>query len=210
MNELENEQQLNPFTAIWLNTREAVRWVLAAKAWPYFFFLLYLAGISVGLISLSQSAMLELPLEAALFFAFMIAPVLLLIAVAFMSILYLWFGKIMKGSAVYLDVFKAVITGMIPQIWLLPLILLFGIIAPEIFLSQTPKEDPLSVFLYAAYFVILMATSLWSIVIQSKAIAEAHRMATWKGFLTLFVPSAVMWVIMTYVIILLVFALAGF
>lgn len=210
MDELEKEQQPNPFTAVWLNTREAVRWVLAAKAWPYFFFLLYLAGISVGFISLSQSAMLELPLGAALLSAFLIAPVLLLIAAAFMSILYLWFGKIMKGSAAYPAVFKAVIIGMIPQIWLLPAILLLGIIAPEIFLPQTPKEDPFSVFLYAAYFVILLAASLWSIVIQSKAIAEAHRMATWKGFLTLLVPSAVMWVIMTYVIIMIVFALASF
>ncbi|CEG22854.1 Yip1 domain protein [Planococcus massiliensis] len=210
MDKLEKERQLNPFTAIWLHTREAIRWVLATKAWPYFFFLLYLAGISAGFISLSQSAMLELPLGAALLFAFVIAPVLLLIASAFMSVLYLWFGKIMKGSAAYKDVFKAVIAGLIPQIWLLPLILFFWIIAPEIFLSLTPKEDPFHVFLYAAYFVILMATSLWSIVIQSKGLAEAHRMATWKGFLTLLVPSAVMWIIMTYVIILLVFALAGF
>ena len=210
MDELEKEQQLNPFTAIWLNTREAIRWVLATKAWPYFFFLLYLAGISVGFISLSQSAMLELPLEPALLFAFVISPVLLLIASAFMSVLYLWFGKIMKGSAAYIAIFKAVISGLIPQIWLLPLIFLFLIIAPEIFLSQTPKEGPFSIFLYAAYFLIVLATSLWSIVIQSKAIAEAHRMATWKGFLTFLVPSAVMWGIMTYVIILLVFALAGF
>ncbi|GKW44465.1 YIP1 family protein [Planococcus sp. NCCP-2050] len=210
MDKLEKKRHLNPFTSIWLNTREAIRWVLATKTWPYFFVLLYLAGISLGFISLSQSAMLELPLEAALLFAFVIAPVLLLIASAFMSVLYLWFGKIMKGSATYIAIFKAVITGLIPQIWLLPLILLFLIIAPEIFLSQTPKEDPFNVFLYAAYFVILMATSLWSIVIQSKAIAEAHRMSSWKGFLAFLVPSAVMWVIMTYVIIMLVFALAGF
>lgn len=211
--EKQTTEQVNPFTAIWLKTRKAVRYTIEAKSMGYAILLVVLAGIGTGLMGLQSSGLNDtVPTWLFLIGTILLFPVVGLIGTAITSAVYLVVGKLFKGRSTYPEMFKAIGAALIPYIWLAPLLLLWILIAPETyfadpFMMVEPSGAAIATSLIYGLFLIVI--SIWSIVIQSKAIGEAHQFSSWKGFFTILIPGLLIGLIIIVVAFLFFILLVG-
>lgn len=211
--EKQTPEQVNPFTAIWLKTRKAVRYTIEAKTMGYVILLVLLAGIGSGLMGLQSSGLNDtVPTWLFLIGTIILFPILGLIGTAITSAVYLVVGKLFKGRSTYTEMFKAVAAAMIPYIWLAPVLILWVLIAPELYFADPfmmVEPSGAAVASSILYGVILVVISIWSIVIQSKAIGEAHQFSSWKGFFTILIPGLLIGFIVIVIAFLFFMLLVG-
>ncbi|MCJ1908916.1 Yip1 family protein [Planococcus ruber] len=202
--------KLNPFLSVWLNTRNTVRYVIEEKSMVYVFLLILLTGITSTFVSLYQGTDdIGIPIGILIVGSAIISPIAVAIGIAIMSGIYLLVGKLFKGTGTYIELFKAVATSMIPQIWLLPLFLILMIVSPDLFFAGSESASNGAIFFMAIFAVILAIVTIWGIVIQSKAIGEAHRFSSWKGFFTLLIPSLIIGIIVIAFMVIIFMILIG-
>ena len=216
MNEMKEKYpsgRVNPFTAIWLQTRKAVRYAIDGKSVGYAIALILMAGIGSGLMGMQSSGMDDMmPVWAILLGAMLLFPVISLASTAIVAALYLVVGKLFKGTGTYMDLFKAAGAAMIPYICLAPLLILWILISPDTYfndpfaVSQPGGAAIASAVLYGVGALII---AIWSIVIHSKAIGEAHRFSAWKGFFTLMIPAVIFGIIVFAIVLLFFILMAG-
>ncbi len=212
INEKQEPEQVNPFTAVWLKTRKAVRYTIEEKTTAFAIMLILLSGIGSGLIGVQSSGFgLDMAGWLVLLLALTIAPLAGLASTAFLSAMYLLVGKLFKGRATYGEMFKAIAVAMIPYIWVAPIVLVWAVVSPNSYFADPMAEN------YAGQgftaFVIITALSvilsIWGTVIQSKAIGEAHHFSGWKGFATLLIPGVIIGLIVIVVVILFIMIFAS-
>lgn len=202
--------KLNPFLSVWLNTRNTVRYVIEEKSMVYIFLLILLTGVTSTFVSMYQGTDdIGIPIGILIVGSAIISPIAVAIGIAIMSGIYLLVGKMFKGTGTYVELFKAVATSMIPQIWLLPLFIILMVISPDSFFAGSESASNGAVFFMAIIAVILAVVTVWGIVIQSKAIGEAHRMSSWKGFFTLLIPSVIIGLVVFVFIFIILFLIIG-
>ncbi|KAA0959148.1 YIP1 family protein [Planococcus sp. ANT_H30] len=187
----EYQDNLNPFTAIWTRPRETVRYVIEEKESNFSFLLIVLSGFVGGLLS-SLDSELFLPVWGILLLALLGGPIGAVVSTAIGAGIYLLVGRLFKGEATYTEMFRAILTGQIPQIWLFPLLLFWMLVFPETYFvesDQLPFED--TNLLSMIFFLVLGVVSIWTFVVQCKAVGEAHRLSAWKGFFIIVLPGIV-------------------
>ncbi|QDY46486.1 hypothetical protein FK545_17415 [Planococcus glaciei] len=57
--------------------------------------------------------------------------------------------------------------------------------------------------------VLITVVTIWSIFINAKAIGEAHRISSWKGFFTIMIPSIVIGIIIVAIVVLIAILFIG-
>lgn len=188
MNKTEGYESINPFTAIWTRPRAVVRHVIEEKTSGFIFLLIVLAGFAGGLLSSLDSEQL-FPVPGLLLLSLFFGPIGVVVSTVIGAGIYLVVGKMFKGEASFPEMFRAILTGQIPQIWLIPVILLWMLLLPETYFLQ-PGELPFAEadLLSLVFFIILGIVSIWTFVIQCKAVGEAHRLSAWKGFFIILIP----------------------
>ncbi|MBF6634541.1 Yip1 family protein [Microbacterium sp. APC 3898] len=189
MNDVEKYEKLNPFTAIWTRPRAAVRHVIEEKSSGFIFLLIVLAGFAAGLLSSLDSEQF-LPVGGMILIALFFGPIGVVVSTVIGAGIYLLIGKLFKGKGTYTEMFRAILTGLIPQIWLIPIILLWMLLLPETYFLQA--DDMLLAepdFLSLVFLIILGVISAWTFFVQCKAVAEAHRFSAWKGFFVIMIPT---------------------
>ena len=211
INEKPETERVNPFTAVWLRTRKAARFVIEEKTTGFAIMLIMLSGIGSGLMGM-QSSGGGAGMAGWLVFllSIIIGPVVGLASAAFLSALYLLVGKLFKGTATYMEMFKAVAVSMIPYVWIAPVLLVWATLAPasyfaDPFANSTGEGLGTLIVLGTISFVL----SIWSIIIQSKAIGEAHRFNSWKGFATVLIPALIIGVVVIIIVILFIMLFAA-
>ena len=189
MNKTEDYENINPFTAIWTRPRATVRHVIEEKSSGFIFLLIVLSGFAAGLLSSLDSEQL-FPVGGLLLMALFFGPIGIVVSTAIGAGVYLVVGKLFKGVATYTEMFRAILTGQIPQIWLIPVLVFWMLVLPETYFLQ-PGEMPFtnSDLLPLIFFIILGLVSIWTFVIQCKAVGEAHRLSAWKGFFIIVIPT---------------------
>ncbi|WP_186759593.1 Yip1 family protein [Planococcus sp. CPCC 101016] len=189
MNKTEDYENINPFTSIWTRPRATVRHVVEEKSPGFIFLLIVLSGFAAGLLSSLDSEQL-FPVGGLLLMALFFGPIGITVSTAIGAGIYLLVGKLFKGTATYTEMFRAILTGQIPQIWLLPIVILWMLVQPETYFLQ-PGEMPFagSDLLSLIFLLILGTVSIWTFVIQCKAVGEAHRLSSWKGFFIIIIPT---------------------
>ncbi len=206
MEQTKYRDNLNPFTAIWTRPRETVRYVIEEKESNFSFLLIVLSGFVAVLIG-NQGAEQSFPLWGVLLMALIVGPLAAIVGTSVGAGIYLLIGRLFKGQATYTEMFRAVLTSQITQIWLIPLILIWILLSPETYFLQAGEmpfenEGPLSIIL----ILILSVVSIWTFFIQCKAVGEAHRLSAWKGFFIIAIPAIVFIVIVVVIIIAIVTA----
>jgi hypothetical protein len=138
-------------------------------------------------------------------------------AVAGVAGLYLssWIGRItggwLGGTATTSQLRQALAWSMVPQIWISPLapltLLLFG---REWFEDAKPTIDGSGILslAYGALVAVQFVVGIWTIVINMKAIGEAHGFSAWKAVLSSLIAAVL--IILTLVVgfFALIFAIA--
>jgi len=205
--EKQNYERVNPFTAIWLKTRETVRYVIEEKSMGFVILLMLLSGISSGLVGAMDTELNQLmPVWGIILGSVILGPILVLIIYAVMAGIYFVTGKLFKGVGTYNELFKASGTAAIPQIWLIPVYLIWMLGSPESYFAQPlgAESSGEGSILSIIGTVIIAVVTIWSIFVNSKAIGEAHRFSSWKGFFTIMIPS----IVIVFAIAVVVFLLA--
>lgn len=111
-------------------------------------------------------------------------------------------GKVLGGTGEFWAIFKALSLSYIPMIVAWPLYMIWLFVSPESFFL----EGTLGLIGIIGTFVMFVS-SIWSFIILVGALSEAHRYSIWRAFLTLIIPSIV---IFSALIALLFFVLALF
>lgn len=191
MEEAKYQDNLNPFTAIWTRPRETVRYVIEEKGSNFSFLLLVLSGFVAVLIG-NQGAEQGFPLWGVLLMALVVGLLAGLVGTSVAAGIYLLVGRLFKGQATYKEMFRAVLTSQIIQIWLIPIVISWMFLSPVTYFLQEgelPFENagPLSIVLT----FVLSFFSIWTFVVQCKAVGEAHRFSAWKGFFVIIIPAIV-------------------
>ena len=213
LREKESFGRVNPFTAIWLKTRKTVRYVIEEKSMGFVILLMILSGISSGLVGAFDSEMNQMiPVWGIILGSVIAGPFFILIIYAVMAGIYLITGKLFKGTGTYSELFKATGTAAIPQIWLLPVYLIWIVAAPGTYFADPmgTTGDGGGLIITIAGSVIITVVTIWSIFINAKAIGEAHRISSWKGFFTIMIPSIVIGIVIAVIVILLAILFVGF
>ncbi|MBZ5201891.1 YIP1 family protein [Planomicrobium chinense] len=211
--EKESYGEVNPFTAIWLKTRKAVRYVIEEKSMGFVILLMILSGISSALVGAFDSEMNQMmPVWGIILSSVIAGPIFILIIYAIMAGVYLITGKLFKGTGTYMELFKAVGAAAIPQIWLLPVYLIWILAAPATYFAEplgtSGGGGELVITLVGS--VLITVVTIWSIFINAKAIGEAHRISSWKGFFTIMIPSIVIGIIIVAIVVLIAILFIGF
>jgi phosphoglycerol transferase MdoB-like AlkP superfamily enzyme len=200
LNKRESYESINPFTAIWTRPRAVVRHVIEEKSSGFIFLLIVLAGFAGGLLSSLDSEQL-FPVSGLILLSLFFGPVGVVVSTVIGAGIYLAVGKLFKGEAGYTEMFRAILAGQIPQVWLLPIILLWMLFLPETYFLQ-PGELPFADAdrLSLIFFIILGVVSIWTFVIQCKAVGEAHRLSSWKGFFIVLIPIVLVIIVISAII----------
>lgn len=200
-NRLRKEREVNPFTAVWLRTRETVRFVIDRKPVKFLILLIVLTGFASGLLGLMNTRSADMPAAAAVLQALITGPIGSAVGYFLSAAILTLVGRLFKGTATYQEMFKALVTAQIPQIWLLPLLLIWAFASPSTFFADRidVAGNPITAILY----FVLAVVSIWTFVIVCKAVGEAHRVSSWKGFFIVLVPG----IIITLFVLLIVFVI---
>lgn len=198
---LRKEHEVNPFTAIWLRTRETVRFVIDRKPVNFIILLIVLTGFASGLIGLMNTRSADMGGWNIFFQVLIGGPIGSAFGYFIGAAILLLVGRLFRGTASYADMFKALATAQIPQIWLLPVLVIWALAAPETFFADRMdvEGNPIVVIMS----IVMAVVSIWTFVIVCKAVGEAHRVSSWKGFFIVIIPG----IIITIVVLIIVFVL---
>lgn len=187
------EKDLNPFLSIWMKPRQTVRQVIDEKRSGFIFLLLVLTGYSAVLIAVMDTeANNELGLWSILLGGLIFSPLIAAIGNMIGAIVCLWIGKIFKGNATYDELFRAMLAGQLIYVWLIPILLLWIFLWPSSYFTVSiDAYSGMDLVLNLVLSGILFVVSIWTFVIQSKAVGEAHGLSAWKGAAILLIPLGI-------------------
>ncbi|WP_162920096.1 YIP1 family protein [Paenisporosarcina cavernae] len=205
-------EQLNPFISIWTKTRETVRYALEYKREKYFYFIILIAGILALLPSVFDTTLgFEIPIIVAILLALILGPILGFISTMIGAGIYLLVGKLFKGKATFNEMWKTIALTQLVSIWMAPLLLIGAFFTKGSYFSDpfATTVSPTATAVDAIIGIFLLVLGIWSIIISSKAIGEAHQFSSWKGFFTMLIPGVIVFIIAVVIIVTLSFAMFG-
>ena len=186
---------------MWLRPRRTVRYWLDVDPTRHTILFASLSGIESGWSNASDRALGEiydLPflLVLAAGAGALQGVIGLYIAGALIGLTGRWLG----GASNEAEPRAAFVWSLAPIVWLLPIwcvdIAMFG---KSMFISDFPPfSGPLEVIAYFGFVALALVAAAWTIVIMSRAVAEAQGFGAWKGFANialaalLFVAGAVL------------------
>ncbi|WP_162287854.1 YIP1 family protein [Indiicoccus explosivorum] len=206
-------RDLNPFTAVWLHARETVRYVIEEKSDGFVWILVALAGISGALLGTLDTRTNEtFPVIGIVLGTILLGPIAGVIGTAISAAVFLLVGKLFRGKATYPDMFRAVATAQIPNIWLLPFLLIWMLAFPATFFLEPAAETLVSggeVAWTVFATIVLIVVSVWVFVIQCQSIGEAHRISSWKGFFIVLVTGLAFLALLIAIVVAIAFGAMG-
>ena len=187
--------------------------MIEEKSMRFVILLMILSGISSALVGAFDSEMNQMmPVWGILLGSIIAGPIFILLIYAIMAGVYFITGKLFKGTGTYKELFKATGAAAIPQIWLLPVYLIWILTAPATYFAEplgtSGGGGELVITLVGS--VLITVVTIWSIFINAKAIGEAHRISSWKGFFTIMIPSIVIGIIIVAIVVLIAILFIGF
>lgn len=175
---------LNPFLTVWLHPKQTARDMIDNKPLS-FVFLLIAFGSFLALGSGYANTEINNTISVAILvlISLIIGPIIgIIMTFIYSGILYL-FGKLLRGTGSFWDVFKAGSLTYIPS--LVPGILyyIWMFFAPDSYFSMY-ETSAFSFILPVLSFIF----GVWGFVINIAALAEAHHFSNWRAFFTLLIP----------------------
>ena len=177
--------KLNPLLTIWTQPKETVRQLIEVNKIGLSVLLVMIAGIG-GVITALQDSGWFLDLSPILLIIGILITGLLsgLLNLGISTLLYTGIGKLYGGHGKLRDMAIAIGPMMIPQVFVVPVLILFALYYGERFFMVPEAFGITSISLGAYLFLTLLTAtaSIWSIVISSKAIGVVHGFSSWRGF----------------------------
>jgi len=202
-NEVQEVQQINPWTSVWFHPRKTVQYVKDYKTGG---FVLGIAAITGIIHFLDQAVNNDLGeswnLAAILLISLIVGPIIGVIALYIVSGIYHALSLLLGGSGTFEEIRKAftvsniiiVIAGLI---WI-PDLLILG---QGNFISDYDFSTGQIIWMFISLLVNFVV-GIWSLVVLVAAIAEVHRFSIWKAVLVVLLPIIILVVFLVVVIAL--------
>ncbi|KXH84036.1 YIP1 family protein [Sporosarcina sp. HYO08] len=186
---------MNPFLSIWKHPSQTIQYIVDHKTIPYALMLIAFSSLASSFMGFADSGFFEqFPFPLILFLVLFLSLLIGTAGFGLTVVAYTWIGKLLGGSGKMRQMGLAVAAGTIPTIWTAPI----GIIALFLYGEQlfaTPTNPfgitNMSIGFYILNAVIMMGISIFSIVVQSKAIGIVHQFSAWRGFGTLLIFAGI-------------------
>ncbi|QHJ71883.1 YIP1 family protein [Planococcus halotolerans] len=175
----------NPILSIWTQPKETVGQLIDQNKLGFSMLLVCIAGIGGTITALQDSGwFLDLSpalLAIGIIFAGIISGLLNL---GITTLLYTGIGKLYGGHGKLRDMAIAIGPMMIPQVFVVPVLIIYAFIFGKQFFTLPEAFSITSIPLGAYFFLTLLTAvaSIWSLVISSKAIGVVHGFSSWRGF----------------------------
>lgn len=177
--------KLNPILSIWTQPKETVRQLTDQDKLGFSMVLVCIAGIG-GVITALQDSGWFLDLSPILLaIGILITGIISgLLNLGISTLLYTGIGKLYGGHGKLREMAIAVGPMMIPQVFVVPVLISYALIFGEQFFTLPEAFSITSIPLGAYFFLTLLTAvaSIWSLVISSKAIGVVHGFSSWRGF----------------------------
>ncbi|MFD1032096.1 YIP1 family protein [Metaplanococcus flavidus] len=196
--------EINPFLSVWTQPKETVRQFIKHNKLGYSMVLVSLAGIGGVITGLQDSGwFLDLSLAFWIFGILIVGIVSGFLNLGLNSLLYTLIGKLYGGHGKLRDMAIAVGPAMVPQIFVLPVLIIYILIYGERFFAAPADFSFTSIPLGASLLLTLLiaVASIWSIVITSKAIGVVHEFSSMRGFGVIMTIVGIFFIIALLVII---------
>lgn len=187
---------LNPFLTVWMHPKQTARDMIDNKPLGFIFLLIAIGSFAAfggGYVNseLDESMSVSILVLLSLF----LGPLVGILMMFIYSGILLLFGRMLQGTGSFWDVFKAgsltyipsIVTGLLYYIWM--------IFSPDSYFSVY-ETSAFSVIVPLLSFVF----SVWGVVINIAALAEAHRFSNWRAFFTLLIPFIILMIVIFAII----------
>lgn len=175
----------NPILSIWTRPKETVGQLIDQNKLGFSILLVCIAGVG-GIITALQDSGWFLDLSPALLTIgiFIVGIVSGLLNLGITTLLYTGIGRLYGGHGKLRDMAIAIGPMMIPQVFVVPILIIYTLIFGEQFFTLPEAFSITSIPLGAYFFLTLLTAvaSIWSLVISSKAIGVVHGFSSWRGF----------------------------
>lgn len=195
-------EKLNPWLTIWYKPRATFRSAINYKNMNLLVFLAIMAGVTETFDRAIAENMGEHMSTLMVFlFIIILGAIVGMLSWLIWSAINYYVGKLLKGKGTIQEMNTAMAISFIPLavsgiFCLLDVVFLRDALFVEAYLS--PFQ--IGWLFVSAFFVFIL--SVWSLFLMIKAVAEVHRFSSWKGLLTLLIPTAVIFIIIIGIVII--------
>lgn len=200
---------MNAFLTIWTKPGETIREMVDKKSIGFGILVMIIAALSTSVLSGADSGVDEfLPFSMILLLTAVISIVFSIIGYFFNGGVYLLLGKMLGGKGRYKEVCLAAASASLPSLVLLPFSILAVVLYHDVLYSA--PVDPFAVTsmpiaFFTIYTAIMVAVSIYGVVILSKALGYAHQFSAWRGFGVVAIYGVIAFIIGIFIAIVLVF-----
>ncbi|MGE7114480.1 Yip1 family protein [Lysinibacillus sp. NPDC047702] len=200
--------KLNPFLSVWLHPKQTARYMIDEKTIGYAILILsigYIGSLLSGLID--QEFIPDFSPWVLALLCVIFAPIAGIIGTGFSALLAWLFGKLFKGTGTFSDLFRGLSLTAIPFIVLIPFYIIWLMTSPESLLDANfIGSFP---WIFWPTMLVTIVVSIWSFVISVGAVAEAHQISNGMAFLTIFIPTIILFVIFFVLFFIIMIGIIG-
>lgn len=179
---------MNPLISIWSQPSTTIRYIIDHKSMMYPFMLISISALINSIMAFADLGLFNgLSLFTTLVVILFSSLLSGLAGWGIIIVAYTWIGKLLGGTGTMRKMGLATGASAIPMIWTAPI----GFIAISLYgqqLFDTPT-GPLGTNMSVGFFFfqtwIMLAISIFILVVQSKAIGIVHNFSAWRGFGTM-------------------------
>ncbi|WP_404406022.1 YIP1 family protein [Jeotgalibacillus malaysiensis] len=176
---------MNPFLTVWFKPKSTTNYVIENKSVKYSIILFIISSYTSTLNGLQEAGYIEgMSLLLVTGLILISGPVFGFIGFYIGSWLFTLVGKWMNGTGTLEDMRKAIAVTAIPNVFILPVLIIYILIYGEMYFQAPAWNEFSSIPLGASLTlnVIMMTVGIWNIVITSKMIGVVHNFSSWRGF----------------------------
>ncbi|WP_188006595.1 Yip1 domain-containing protein [Sporosarcina sp. ANT_H38] len=179
---------MNPLFSIWTQPSATIRYIVDHKSLKYPFIIISISALINSIMAFA---------DLGLFNGFSLLTTLGLVLLSgllsglagwgIIIVAYTWIGKLLGGTGTMRKMGLATGASAIPMIWTAPI----GFIAISLYGQQlfTTPTGPLGTNMSVGFFFfqtwLMLAISIFGLIIECKAIGIVHNFSAWRGFGTL-------------------------
>lgn len=175
---------MNPFLTVWFKPKSTTEYIMENKTIRYSIILFILSTYSNVLGGLQESGFVVGWSPWLVTILIIIAgPILGVMGFYVGSWLYTIVGKWMNGSGTLHNMRKAIGVTAIPNLVLIPLLLIYILIYGELFFQRPAWNEFTSLPTGPSMILnlITLAIGMWNVVVVSKVIGVVHGFSSWRG-----------------------------
>ncbi len=193
-----NQLQINPWTGIWVRTRETIRAIIQFNPNYMYPLLCFIYGLPTFFQMIQNFSLGDrFGLPGIIVVAAILATAVGFIVINIAAALLYWTGKWIGGTGTYQQIRAAEAWSNVPSIvniaiWFINMAVFGDRIFKNAFVETPFAGHELGLIFFTA--VVQVVIAVWTFIILLKALSEVQGFSLWKSFFNMVLPSIVIFI----------------